>query len=131
MAKLSDHYDSSEFVCHCCGRLPSRGMNPVLITKLEALRHALGDTPIIINSGFRCIAHNMAVGGLPDSQHLLGNAADISVQSLFDDFSLDDVVSKALIIGFDGIGRYVSSGFVHLDVRSNGAEPGVYRWDGD
>ena len=73
----------------------------------------------------------MAVGGLPDSQHLLGNAADISVQSLFDDFSLDDVVSKALSIGFDGIGRYVTSRFVHLDVRSNGSEPGVYRWDGD
>ena len=131
MTKLSEHFDSGEFICPCCRRLPSCGMNPILITKLEALRHALGDTPIIVNSGFRCISHNMAVGGLPDSQHLLGNAADISVQSLFDDFSLDDVVSKALSIGFDGIGRYVSSGFVHLDVRSNGSEPGVYRWDGD
>jgi hypothetical protein len=28
------------------------------------------------------------------------------------------------------VGRYYNSGFVHVDVRSNGTEPGVYQWNG-
>lgn len=33
--------------------------------------------PIIVTSGFRCAALNKAVGGVSNSQHLTGNAADI------------------------------------------------------
>ena len=33
--------------------------------------------PIIINSGFRCEAVNRQVGGVKNSQHLIGQAADI------------------------------------------------------
>ena len=43
---------------------------------LEPLRSALGK-PIKINSGFRCKQLNSAVGGVPDSHHLQGLAADI------------------------------------------------------
>ncbi|MFJ2273466.1 D-Ala-D-Ala carboxypeptidase family metallohydrolase [Streptomyces sp. NPDC087866] len=45
--------------------------------KLEALRHALGDRPITINSGFRSTSCNSAVGGAPNSRHLYGDAADL------------------------------------------------------
>ncbi|WP_330240669.1 D-Ala-D-Ala carboxypeptidase family metallohydrolase [Streptomyces sp. NBC_00525] len=45
--------------------------------KLEALRHALGDRPININSGFRSRACNSAVGGASNSRHLYGDAADL------------------------------------------------------
>jgi hypothetical protein len=43
---------------------------------LEPAREAIG-CPIIINSGFRCEAVNRKVGGVPNSQHRLGQAADI------------------------------------------------------
>ena len=33
--------------------------------------------PIIVNSGFRCEAVNRQVGGVRNSQHLVGQAADI------------------------------------------------------
>ena len=42
---------------------------------LEPARLEVG--PIIINSGFRCEAVNRRVGGVKNSQHLLGQAADI------------------------------------------------------
>ncbi|WP_432083006.1 D-Ala-D-Ala carboxypeptidase family metallohydrolase [Streptomyces sp. WAC 04229] len=46
--------------------------------KLEAMRHALGDVPITISSGFRSRACNNAVGGSSTSRHLYGDAADLT-----------------------------------------------------
>ena len=43
---------------------------------LEPAREAIG-CPILINSGFRCETVNRKVGGVPNSQHRLGQAADI------------------------------------------------------
>ncbi len=45
---------------------------------LDPLREAWG-APIHVNSGYRCAALNKAVGGVPTSQHILGEAADITV----------------------------------------------------
>ena len=42
---------------------------------LEPARCEVG--PILINSGFRCEAVNRKVGGVKNSQHLIGQAADI------------------------------------------------------
>ena len=44
---------------------------------LLPLRQAIG-APITINSGYRCRALNMAVGGASNSLHLWGRAADIT-----------------------------------------------------
>jgi zinc D-Ala-D-Ala carboxypeptidase len=48
-----------------------------LMWQLEALRHALGDHPIDISSGFRSYSCNSAAGGASNSNHLYGRAADI------------------------------------------------------
>lgn len=48
----------------------------LIINVLDPLRQQFG-APIIVNSGYRSIAVNNAVGGVPNSQHLLGHAADI------------------------------------------------------
>jgi len=48
-----------------------------LMYKLEALRGKTGNNSITVNSGFRSIAHNRAVGGASNSQYLYGVAADI------------------------------------------------------
>jgi len=47
--------------------------------KLEALRHALGDQPIRVTSGFRSKACNDQAGGSATSRHLFGDAADLGV----------------------------------------------------
>ncbi|MFD5308855.1 D-Ala-D-Ala carboxypeptidase family metallohydrolase [Streptomyces ardesiacus] len=46
--------------------------------KLEAMRHALGDVPLTVSSGFRSRACNAAVGGSSTSRHLYGDAADLT-----------------------------------------------------
>lgn len=48
------------------------------IKVLEPLRKAMG-TPIKIGSGYRCPALNKAVGGVPNSQHVKGEAADLCI----------------------------------------------------
>lgn len=47
---------------------------------LDPLRSAW-QAPITVTSGYRCPALNRAVGGVPGSQHMLGQAADITVGS--------------------------------------------------
>ena len=46
--------------------------------QLEAMRHALGDQPLNISSGFRSIPCNNSVGGASNSQHLYGRSADLT-----------------------------------------------------
>lgn len=46
---------------------------------LDPLRAQWGK-PIIVTSGFRCLALNRAIGGAVSSQHILGQAADIVPQ---------------------------------------------------
>ena len=45
---------------------------------LEPLREAMGE-PIKIGSGYRCPQLNRAVGGVANSQHLTGQAADLCI----------------------------------------------------
>ena len=45
---------------------------------LDPLRAANG--PITINSGYRCPSLNSLVGGVSNSQHVTGQAADISIK---------------------------------------------------
>lgn len=45
---------------------------------LQPLRDWWGK-PIVIGSGYRCAALNKAVGGVSNSQHMLGEAADINI----------------------------------------------------
>lgn len=43
---------------------------------LQPIRDAWGQ-PIVVSSGYRCPRLNTAVGGVKNSQHILGQAADI------------------------------------------------------
>jgi len=106
--RLSPHFSQTEFVCRCCGLVR---VNIRLVQMLEQLREHLGGKPVVINSAYRCAAHNRAVGGARQSQHLLGNAADIAVTGV----APPDVAAAAEKMGFAGVGRYF--GFTHVDVR--------------
>lgn len=116
--QLSPHFNEDEFRCRHCGELPATSMAPELILKLEALRATVGK-PLIVTSGYRCPAHNKAVGGAAKSQHVLGTAADISARGI----GVDELCHAAERVGFRGIGRYHQQNFVHVDVR-----PGKARW---
>lgn len=67
----------------------------------------------MITSGYRCPSYNEQVGGVKTSYHLLGMAADIHVPGV----SLQDVLTIAQGMRFQGIGFYPARNFLHLDVR--------------
>lgn len=116
--QLSEHFHASEFVCPCCG---TGTVKPRLIELLEQLRTKLGNVPIHINSGYRCPKHNAQVGGVANSQHVFGNAADITIPLVGYHRARKAVES----LDFDGTGFYPplpndTRWFIHVDVRSNG-----------
>lgn len=80
MGDLTDDFSRSEFRCKCgCGR---DNISMELVNRLQRLRTNYGH-PIKVISGCRCIEHNRAVGGKPQSSHICegkeGEAADIEV----------------------------------------------------
>lgn len=48
---------------------------------LEEVRSLLGNVPVIVTSGYRCPELNRAVGGVANSQHVFGQAADFIAPS--------------------------------------------------
>lgn len=89
--KLSEHFDLSEFTrSNTAERLNIPNIpNDEVISNLrtlcrevlEPLRRHL-DHPVIISSGYRCPKLNKAVGGVRNSQHMTGEAADIHIPNL-------------------------------------------------
>ncbi|MEZ5688681.1 MAG: D-Ala-D-Ala carboxypeptidase family metallohydrolase [Caenibius sp.] len=88
MTRLSPHFHLSEFVhSQTAAR---RGIDntppPWVVANLERLcRKVLEPVrahfarPVIVSSGYRCLALNRAIGGSSTSQHCRGEAADIEV----------------------------------------------------
>ena len=86
--QLSEHFTLSEFTksitAERLGIDNKPGYEEVLAMRhlcrevLEPLRQHYGK-PIRITSGYRCEELNSAVGGVRRSQHMLGEAADLSV----------------------------------------------------
>ena len=113
---MLDRY-SDCFRCHCCGELPDGGMDEKLIEVLNKI----GVIGTEVTSGYRCPEHNAAVGGVADSQHVKGTAADIDAMR----WSVDDLATLAESCGADGIGKYRDDCFVHIDTRGEQA-----RWEG-
>ena len=80
---------------------------------LQPLRDKF-NVPIHINSGYRCLKLNAAIGGVPSSQHVMGQAADIIVEG-----KKPIEVAKMIVemgLPYDQIGLYGT--FVHVSVSS-------------
>lgn len=78
--------------------------------------------PIYVNSGFRCLALNKTVGGVPSSQHLLGEAADIDTRSYQGNkelFKLIESMSKNGDIEFDQLIDERNYSWIHISFRKN------------
>lgn len=86
---------------------------------LDPAREKLG-MPIRMNSGYRCIKHNVEVGGVERSQHLRGEAADITCA---------DNARLALILeelgNYDQLIRYENADgsirFIHVSWKRTGS----------
>lgn len=91
-----------------------------LVKLLENIREASGGKAVTINSGYRSPEHNAAVGGVSNSQHVKGTAADIVVADT-DPLTVGQIAEYYLNTK-GGIGVYKS--FTHVDTRATRS-----RWD--
>ena len=126
--KPTAHFSMSEFDCKDGTDVPTRyhGNVIALCLVLEHLR-AKFDVPIAIISGYRTKAYNLRCGGMPRSKHLTGSAADIRVSGqdpVAVAAELEDLIARG-VIPQGGVGIYMSSNFVHYDIRGRKA-----RWRG-
>ena len=117
--QLSPHFCAREFRCKCSSPHTFQ-VSEQLISMLERLYMALDCGKIIVSSGYRCAAHDKAVGGNGAGQHTKGTAADVVCYDKSGNIiSAKTVCCKAQDLGFGGIanitGAYTS---VHLDVRT-------------
>jgi uncharacterized protein YcbK (DUF882 family) len=64
-----------------------------------------------INSGYRTKKHNAKIGGVKNSSHMKGMAADVRISSSAERFALYEIFRK---VGFKRIG--VAKSFIHVDI---------------
>ena len=121
------YFTRAEFRCPCgkCGGFPVEP-EETMVRVVDEIRHRAG-TPVTVvdsgGSGVRCPEHNAEVGGVANSEHLYGRAADLhSTLQPSDLKEIAEEVTKEMIPGRGGIGLYQWG--VHVDV-------GKYsRWNG-
>ena len=115
--KLSSNFNLQEFECKC-GKCKNTIVDAQLVNSLQKIRDKY-KKPVIINSGYRCAKHNSAVGGVSNSQHTKGKAADIVIKGV----EPKEVAAYAASIGVKGIGVYKT--FTHIDTRDKQAYWGI------
>ena len=117
--QISEHFKVREFAQkdYQCDKVI---VDTELIDVLEDIR-AKFNKPVIVTSGYRTPEYNAKIGGIKNSQHTKGTAADIKVSEVpaksIQKYLKDKYPNKY------GIGSY--STFTHIDVRTKKA-----RWRG-
>nr|DAN52404.1 MAG TPA: peptidase [Caudoviricetes sp.] len=91
---------------------------------LQPLRDAWGES-LTVNSGYRCQELNKAAGGVPSSQHVLGEAADIASDTPWQLAEL----ARVLKLPFDQMILYPT--FVHFSHRLHGVQRGMILYSKD
>lgn len=89
----------------------SGGMSPMALAAFDRLSGYYPD--LNVTSAFRDPSHNARVGGAKGSQHIHGNAYDISTAGMSPQ-QVGALIDAAQASGFNGIGVYDNS--VHFDV---------------
>lgn len=123
--RLTKNFTKREFKSKDGAAMPDDVLTNIkeLASNLQVLRDFLGE-PIRINSAYRSPAHNKAIGGVKNSQHVSGRAADIKVKDI-ETKDLYLIIESLIIDGKmkdGGLGLYDT--FVHYDIRDSKA-----RWD--
>lgn len=146
---VSPHFTLGQFLCKEVGGYPKYlVLQPRLLLKLEAIMdymntHGIHVDKVHVMSGYRTPWYNAQLGNVPDSQHTLGDAADIYIDvaprnGIMDDLNHDgrDDFADSRLLAADvdklfrkpsldylrgGVGAYHSTSahgpFVHVDAR--------------
>ena len=121
-----EHFEKKEFRCPCgeCDGFPVEPQES-MVRAVNEIRRRLGVPVTIVRddgsggSGVRCAKHNAEVGGVANSQHLTGIAADLNSSKSPEEMYR---VAEEVLGDTGGIGLY--SWGIHVDTR-----PVKARWD--
>ena len=123
--KLTKNFNKSEFDSRDGAEMPIQVLRnvKVLAKQLQKVRTMLA-MPIHINSGYRSVEYNESIGGVLDSMHVQGKAADLTIEGLEPTivYKILEVLINDGIILQGGLGLYNT--FVHYDTRGK-----YIRWD--
>ncbi len=102
--QLSPHFSLTELTVTDTGldNTPDAMMEATLVTLavfLEKVRAVLGSNPVLVDSAYRSPAVNAADGGVSDSAHLLGYAADITCPAFGTPFEVAQALDRADQVG--------------------------------
>ncbi len=118
---MMKYFIEKEFRCRCCSGLPPAARENIeaLVTEvLDPARQQFGG-PVTVTSGYRCPKHNLAVGGVVNSQHMKGEAADLCCA---DNKRLAEIIEKNG--KYDQMSKYLrpdgSIRFIHVSWKRNG-----------
>ena len=125
MGDLTKNFSKSEFECNDGSEMPQEVFDNVEVHayNLQTIRDFF-DSSVTINSAYRSPSYNEKVGGATKSQHLTGNATDITIKGYSPDVVADIIEGLIRIDAIEegGVGRYNT--FTHYDRRGTKA-----RWD--
>lgn len=118
---LSDHFSLAEFTISQTATRKGLNNTPSeeiienlkkTASKLEAIRAYL-NKPIIVNSGYRSVAVNKAIGGVSTSAHCAGYAVDFICPQIG---TPHEVAKRIAVSGFKWDQLIDEGGWVHISV---------------
>ena len=126
--KLSQHFSLAELTASNKARqlgidnTPPQELMPRLVRTaelLERIRSTLA-VPVLVTSGYRCPAVNIAVGGVSSSDHTQGHAADIVAPGYGTPYEVANALAP--LVSVLGIGQLILEGvkgkqWVHISTR--------------
>lgn len=95
-----------------------RNINSLVDNVLDPIREMVRK-PIIITSGYRCPQVNKLVGGVNNSQHMSGCAADFHVKGYNHSMMFKVFLDIFNTLEFDQLIYYPSKNFIHVSYVEN------------
>ena len=122
---MTKNFSKEEFDCNDGSEMPINVYHNMVkvANQLQTLRDYIGK-PIQVNSAWRSEEYNASIGGVKNSQHIMGRAADIVIKGMTP-IEVSKVIERLISNGDmlqGGLGIY--SSFVHYDIRGERR-----RWD--
>lgn len=134
MEQFTKNFSYDELIASATAKRLGLDNTPTLEEK-EKLRQLAEDilqpirdawkSPIVVTSGYRSEAVNKAVGGVSNSQHRLGEAADIKVGGKDRNRKLFNFIYKLIAKGDIKVGQLIdeySYSWIHISLPRKGKE---------